>query len=65
MRWCEEIGQKMMEAARKMDLDNASIEWEKSRLKSKRTRILKQHREGYIDDKEFQVEIAVVELKLS
>jgi len=34
----------------------------KERLKLKKSRILKQHREGYIDDEEFQGEIAAVEL---
>ncbi len=55
----------MMKAARKMDLDSASIEREKAWLQLKRGRILKQHREGYIDDKEFQVVIAALELTLS
>src|SRR5260370_38257995 len=41
-----------------------SMEREKERLKLKRTRILKQYREGYIDDDEFYGEIAAVELAL-
>jgi len=40
------------------------MEREKERLKLKRTRILKQYREGYIDDDEFYGEMAAVELAL-
>ena len=35
-----------------------------NRLQLKRNRILKQHREGYIEDEEMQAEIATVELAL-
>jgi site-specific DNA recombinase len=41
-----------------------NTEKEKERLKLKKTRVLKQHREGYIDDEEFQGELAAVELAL-
>ena len=40
------------------------MEREKERLRLKRGRILKQHREGYIDDEEFEGEMAAVELAL-
>jgi site-specific DNA recombinase len=45
-------------------LDTQGIEREKERLKLKRSRILKQHRDGYIDDTELQAEMAAVELAL-
>jgi hypothetical protein len=37
-------------------------EREKERLKLKRRRILNQYREGYVDDDEFQGEMAAIEL---
>ena len=40
------------------------VEQERERLQQKRARILKQHREGYIDDMEFDREIAAVLLSL-
>ncbi len=40
-----------------------AVDREKERLKLKRSRVLKQHREGYIDD-EFQGEMAAIELAL-
>ena len=54
----------ILEAAKKKGLDMDSIEREKERLRLKRGRILKQHREGYIDDEEFEGEMAAVELAL-
>ncbi len=62
--WREIIREKMLEAARQTGVDTESIEREKERLKLKRGRILKQHREGYIDDEEFEGEMAAVELAL-
>ena len=62
--WREMIREQMLEAAKKKDLDVDSIEREKERLRLKRGRILKQHREGYIDDEEFEGEMAAVELAL-
>lgn len=41
-----------------------SIQREKERLKLKKTRVLKQHREGYIDDEELYGAVAAVELAL-
>lgn len=51
-------------SAGKLGIGNASIEREKARLNLKRTRILKQHCEGYISDEEFQAEIITIELTL-
>lgn len=62
--WREIVREKMLEAAKKTGLDTESIEREKERLKLKCGRILKQHREGYIDDEEFEGEMAAVELTL-
>jgi site-specific DNA recombinase len=62
--WREIIREKMLEAAKQTGLDTESIEREKERLKLKRGRVLKQHREGYIDDEEFEGEMAAVELAL-
>src|SRR6266487_3526300 len=62
--WREIIREKMLEGARQTGVDTESIEREKERLKLKRGRILKQHREGYIDDEEFEGEMAAVELAL-
>lgn len=64
LHWREEIGRKMLEAAQKLGIDSASIEREKERLKLKRKRTLKQHREGYINDEELRAEIASIELTL-
>jgi hypothetical protein len=41
-----------------------ALEREKERLKLKRVRALKQHQGGYIEDDEFQAEMAAVELAL-
>ncbi len=62
--WRDMVREKMMEAAKKTGLDPEAMEREKERLKLKRGRILKQHREGYIDDEEFEGEMAAVELAL-
>jgi hypothetical protein len=63
--WREIIREKMLEAARQTGVvDTESVEREKERLKLKRGRVLKQHREGYIDDEEFEGEMAAVELAL-
>jgi site-specific DNA recombinase len=62
--WREIMREKMLEAAEKMGLEAEAVEKEKERLKLKRGRILKQHREGYIDDEEFEGEMAAVDLAL-
>jgi len=63
-QWRETIRRKMVEAAEAAGISRESIEREKERLKLKRSRILKQHRDGYIDDEEMQGELAAVELAL-
>ena len=62
--WREEIRRQMLAEAQSQGILLESMEKEKERLKLKRQRILKQHREGYIDDDEFHGEIAAVELAL-
>ena len=62
--WREIVREKMLEAAQKKGFDAEAVEREKERLKLKRGRILKQHREGYIDDEELRGEMAAVELAL-
>ncbi len=62
--WRDMVREKLLETAKKTGLDTASIEREKERLKLKRGRLLKQHREGYIDDQEFEGEIAAIDLIL-
>jgi site-specific DNA recombinase len=62
--WLDMVREKMMEAAKKTGLDTEAMEREKERLRLKRGHILKQHREGYIDDDEFEGEMAAVELAL-
>src|SRR6266852_5065301 len=62
--WREEIRRQMIAEAQAQGTIMDSVEREKERLKLKRTRILKQHREGYIDDEEFHGEMAAVELAL-
>jgi site-specific DNA recombinase len=62
--WHDEIRQRMLEEAKMAGQDRESIEREKERLRLKRSRILKQHRDGYIDDEELATEIAAVELLL-
>ena len=62
--WHEEIRRQMVAEALAAGVTGETVEREKERLKLKRSRVLKQHREGYIDDDEFQGEIAAVELAL-
>ena len=62
--WREEIRRKMIAEALAAGLVPEKREREKERLKLKHSRILKQYREGYIDDEEFQTEIAAVKLLL-
>lgn len=62
--WREVIRQKMVEAAKAAGIDRETMEREKERLKLKRSRILKQHREGYLTDEELHGEMAAVELAL-
>lgn len=62
--WREMIRRKIVELAGRAGADTSTSEREKERLKLKRSRILKQHREGYIDDDEMHMELGAVELAL-
>jgi DNA invertase Pin-like site-specific DNA recombinase len=62
--WRDMIRERMLEDAKKAGFDLEAVELEKERLRLKRGRILKQHRDGYIDDEEFEGEMAAVELSL-
>ncbi len=62
--WREEIRREMLAEAQAAGMTTETLEREKERLKLKKSRILKQHREGYIDDEEFQGEIAAVGLAM-
>ncbi len=62
--WRDMVRQQMVEAAQKVGFDPEAMEREKECLRLKRGRILKQHREGYIEDEEMEAEIAAVELAL-
>jgi hypothetical protein len=62
--WYEMVQRKMREIAEATGVDQDAQRRERERLKLKRSRVLKQHREGYIDDKEFQSEMAATELLL-
>ncbi|GHO54492.1 hypothetical protein KSB_29670 [Ktedonobacter robiniae] len=57
---CEQV----IQVARQADFDSEAMEREKGRLRLKREHILKQHREGYIEDEEMEEEMASVELAL-
>jgi site-specific DNA recombinase len=56
----EEIRRQMVAEAMAAGVLGETVEREKERLKLKRSRVLKQHREGYIDDDEFQGEMAAI-----
>ncbi len=62
--WREIIRKQMLSEAQSAGQSEEATEREKERLKLKRVRVLKQHREGYIDDEEFEGEMAAVELAL-
>jgi DNA invertase Pin-like site-specific DNA recombinase len=62
--WRDMIRENVLERAKETGLDTTSIEREKERLKLKRGRLLKHHRAGYIDDAEFEGEIAAINLTL-
>jgi site-specific DNA recombinase len=61
--WHDLLHQKVLELAGE-GFDAGSAAREKERLLLKRSRILKQHREGYITDMEFESEMAAVTLAL-
>jgi hypothetical protein len=56
--WQEEVQYRLVENLEKAGLYSNTVARERARLKDKRSRILKQHREGYISDKELQMNIA-------
>jgi DNA invertase Pin-like site-specific DNA recombinase len=62
--WREEVRRRMVLVMEQAGIDSVSIARERERLRLKRNRILKQHREGYIEDEEMRAEIAAVELAL-
>jgi DNA invertase Pin-like site-specific DNA recombinase len=62
--WRVLVQRKMQEAAESAGVDQDEQRRERERLKLKKSRTVKLYREGYIDDKEFQSEIASVELLL-
>ncbi len=59
--WRDLLRQRMSELVKGEGTSAPATEREKERLRLKRTRVLKQHREGYIDDEELEVELASVE----
>ena len=59
------VREQKIKAAQQAGFDPEAMEQEKERLRLKRGRILKQHREGYIEDEEMEAEMAAVELALS
>src|SRR5258708_1534806 len=62
--WREEIRHQMVAEALAAGMTGEAVEREKERVKIKRSRVLKQHREGYIDDDEFECDMADVKLAL-
>jgi site-specific DNA recombinase len=62
--WLVLVQRKLQEAAASAGVDQDEQRRERERLKLKKSRTVKLYREGYIDDTEFQVEMASVELLL-
>jgi site-specific DNA recombinase len=62
--WREEVRRRIVLVMQQAGIDSVSISRERERLRLKRNRILKQHREGYIEDEEMRAEVAAVELAL-
>ncbi len=62
--WRVLVQRKMQEVAESAGIDQNEQRRERERLKLKKSRTVKLYREGYIDDREFQTEIASVELLL-
>jgi site-specific DNA recombinase len=62
--WREIIRRQMLAEARKEGQTEESVEREKERLKLKKVRTIKLYKEGYIEDAEFQGEMAAVELAI-
>src|SRR5450755_80219 len=62
--WREIIRRDMVAQALAAGVTPENVEREKERLKLKKSRTIKLYREGYIEDEEFQGEMAAVELAL-
>jgi len=62
--WREIIRRNMVAQALTAGVTPETVEREKERLKLKKSRTVKLYKEGYIDDEEFQGEMAAVELAL-
>lgn len=62
--WQEMVQQQLLEGFRNAGGVDETSDKERERLMLKRSRILKQHRDGYITDHEFELEIASVTLAL-
>jgi DNA invertase Pin-like site-specific DNA recombinase len=58
--WRENVRQQGIAVMEQADIDRPSVARERERLQLKLNRILKQHREGYIEDEEMQAELAAV-----
>ncbi len=62
--WREVIRRDMVAQALAAGVTPETVEREKERLKLKKSRTIKLYKEGYIDEEEFQGEMAAVELAL-
>jgi len=62
--WREIIRRRMVAEALKAGVTPENVEREKERLKLKKSRTIKLYKEGYIEEEEFQGEMAAVELAL-
>ena len=62
--WQEEVHRQVIENLEKTSVFSEQLIRERERLKLRRSRILKQHRDGYISDKELHMEMAAVDLAL-
>jgi len=63
--WREEVHRRMVENLEQAGHNSLDLARERERLKLKRTRILKQHRDGYISDRDLQTEVAAIDFALS
>jgi site-specific DNA recombinase len=63
--WREEVHRRMVEQLEQAGHSSLDLARERERLRLKRARILKQHRDGYISDKELQTEVAAVDFALN
>jgi hypothetical protein len=62
--WQEEVHQRVVENLKKDSAFSEQHNRERERLKSKRAKILKQHADGYLTDKQLQMQIAEVDMAL-